>query len=304
MAGILDSKSRIMDIVITDQGRRQIAAGQMRIEYATFTDLGAFYSSDEDGVIEDPAGRIYFEAASDLPSDLVTFETDDAGLLVPYRADSFGAGGKNLTISGSLRDKKDTSQASEAISRAILESWGNLQVVGSIDPLDDLQGFQPSRKQIAFSVRNDFPFSPNDVKVAVIDDIEGLNHDVRLSKLDNFKYLPPINSSGELANQPIGSFPNLNETLDQDRQTFESRLSNLEYADIEFIETSIENNFVMQIFELSEDDGMIKLDVIDYGSRPSAADKSKIVRTLFAGKILTDGFGNPTFVNIFTIELE
>jgi hypothetical protein len=27
-------------------------------------------------------------------------------------------------------------------------------------------------------------------------------------------------------------------------------------------------------------------------------------RTLFAGKILKDAYGNPTFVNIFTIELE
>lgn len=304
MAGILDSKSRIMDVVITEQGRRQIATGQMRIEYATFTDLGSFYSGDEDGVIDDPSGRIYFEAASDLPSDLITFETDDAGLLVPYRADSFGAGGKNLTIDGSPRGKSSGSQAAEAISQAILESWGNLQVIGSIDPLDDSQGFQPSRNQISFTIRDDFPFKKNEVKVAVIDDVESLNHDMRLSNLENFKYLPPVNASGDLSGRPIGSFPNLNETLDQDRQQFESRISQLEYADVEFIETSIENNFVMQVFELSEDDGMIKLDVIDYGSRPSSTDKAKMVRTLFAGKILTDGFGNPTFVNIFTLELE
>jgi hypothetical protein len=304
MAGILDSKSRIMDVVITDQGRRQIASGQMRVEYATFTDLGAFYIGDESGAIEDPSGRIYFEAASDLPSDLVTFETDDAGLLVPYRADSFGASGKNLVISGSLRDKKQGSAAASSISQAVLESWSNLQVVGTIDPLDDLQGFQLSRQRVSFSILESFPFTPDDVKVAVVDDIEGLNHDVRLSKLDNFRYLPPINYAGELGGHPIGNFPNLNESLDQDRQTLESRLSLLEYADVEFIETSIENNFLMQAFELSEDDGMLKLDIIDYGSRPSTLDKSKMVRTLFAGKIFTDGFGNPTFVNIFTIELE
>lgn len=304
MAGILDSKSRIMDVVITEQGRRQIASGQMRIEYATFTDLGSYYSGDEDGVIDDPSTRIYFEAASDLPSDLITFETDDSGLLVPYRADNFGAGGKNLTISGSLRDKKDGAQAALAISQAILESWNNLQVIGTIDPLDDTQGFQPSRQQITFSIMKDFPFKPNDVKTAVIDDIESLNHDFRLSKLENFKYLPPINSSGERSGLAIGSFANLNESLDQDRQVFESRLAELESVDVEFIETSIENNFLMQIFELSEDDGMIKLDIIDYGTRPSTSDKSKLVRTLFAGKILVDGFGNPTFVNIFTIELE
>ena len=304
MAGILDSKSRIMDVVITDQGRRQLASGQMKIEYATFTDLGSFYVGDTNGVIEDPTNRIYFEASSDLPSDLITFETDDSGLLIPYRADSFGAGGKNLTLSGTLRDSKNIDGSASAISTAILESWNNLQLIGTDDPIDDEQGFELSKKNITFSITDSFPFKPNDIKSAVVDDIESLNHDVRLSNLQNFKYLPPINSAGVLAEKTIGQFSNLNETLDADRQKFESRLSTLEFSDIEFTSTSIENNFVMQVFELSEDDGLIKLDVIDYGQRTSTTDKSKMVRTLFAGKILKDGFGNPTFVNIFTLEMD
>ena len=304
MAGILDSKSRIMDVVITDQGRRQIASGQMRIEYATFTDLGAFYSGDEDGVIDDPAGRIYFEAASDLPSDLITLESDDSGLLIPYRSDNFAAGGKNLVISGSVRNKLDVKESADAISRAIFDSWNKLQVIGTDDPLDDEQGFQLSRNAIKFSIVDDFPFGQGDVKNAVIDDIEGLNHDFRLSNLKNFKYLPPVNANGQLAGKPIGDFSNNNETLDTNKQAFETRLSKLEYADIEFVQTSIPNNFVMQVFELSEDDGIVKLDVIDYGERPATKNPEKKTRTLFAGKILRDGFGNPTFINIFTIEID
>ena len=303
MAGILDSKSRIMDVVITEQGRRQLASGKMKIEFATFTDAGSFYADGGGGIIEDPSSRIYFEAASDLPSDLITFETDDSGFLIPYRADNFAAGGKNLVISGSVRSSSDITGASEAISTAIFESWNNLQVIGSIDPIDDTQGFTLSRQAVAFSIREDFPFAPGDVKTAVVDDIESLNHDVRLSNLQNFKYLPPINSAGVLAGVPIGSFPNMNETTDADKQSFESRIAMLEFADVEFIETSIENSFVMQAFELSGDDGVIKLDVIDYGTRPSTANKALTTRTLFAGKILKDGFGNPTFVNIFTIEI-
>jgi hypothetical protein len=303
MAGILDSKSRIIDVVITEQGRRQLASGKMKIEFATFTDAGSFYADGGGGIIEDPSNRIYFEAASDLPSDLITFETDDTGFLIPYRADNFAAGGKNLVISGSVRNANDITGASEAISTAIFESWNNLQVIGSIDPIDDTQGFTLSRQAVTFSIREDFPFAPGDVKTAVVDDIESLNHDVRLSNLQNFKYLPPINSAGVLAGVPIGSFPNMNETTDADKQSFESRIAMLEFADVEFIETSIENSFVMQAFELSGDDGVIKLDVIDYGIRPSTANKALTTRTLFAGKILKDGFGNPTFVNIFTIEI-
>jgi len=303
MAGILDSKSRIIDVVITEQGRRQLASGKMKIEFATFTDAGSFYADGGGGIIEDPSSRIYFEAASDLPSDLITFETDDSGFLIPYRADNFAAGGKNLVISGSVRSANNITGASEAISTAIFESWNNLQVIGSIDPIDDTQGFTLSRQAVTFSIREDFPFAPGDVKTAVVDDIESLNHDVRLSNLQNFKYLPPINSAGVLAGVPIGSFPNMNETTDADKQSFESRIAMLEFADVEFIETSIENSFVMQAFELSGDDGVIKLDVIDYGIRPSTANKALTTRTLFAGKILKDGFGNPTFVNIFTIEI-
>ena len=303
MAGILDSKSRIMDVVITEQGRRQLASGQMKIEYATFTDLGAFYSGDESGVIEDPTGRIYFESASDLPSDLITFETDDSGLLVPYRADNFGAGGKNLIISGTARDKNDAAGAANAISKAILESWNYLQVIGTDDPLDDKQEFTLSRKTATFSIRDDFPFGPGDVKVAVVDDIESLNNDVRLSHLKNFKYLPPVNSAGKLAGQPIGSFPDNNEKLDADQQRLEARISRLEFAEFQFVQTSIENNFIMQVFELSGDDGVVKLDVIDYGTKRSSSDPSKFIRTLFVGKILKDGYSNPTFVNIFTMEI-
>jgi hypothetical protein len=300
MAGILDSKSRIMDVVITEQGRRQIASGKMKIEYATFTDIGSFYQQSG-SIIDDPSNRIYFEAASDLPSDLITFETDDSGLLIPYRSDNFVASGKNLSISGSSRDQNDTTGSAEAITQAIFESWKNLQVIGSDDPLDDNQEFTLSRNSAAFSIRDAFPFTESDVSEAVVDDVESLFNDFRLSNLDNFKYLPPVNSKGVLSGSAIGNFPNTNEIMDLNTQAFESRLAGLEYIDFDFVNTSIENNFLMQIFEVSNDDGIIKLDVIDYGEKRSGKNKK---RTLFAGKILKDAYGNPTFVNIFTIELE
>lgn len=302
MAGILDSKSRIIDVVITEQGRRQLASGKMKIEFATFTDAGAFYADGGNGVIEDPTGRIYFEAASDMPSDMITLESDDSDLL-PFRSDNVSSGGGSLLISGSVADITDPSGSAQAITDAIFQNWNNLQAIGSIDPIDDTQGFALSNNVINYSIRNDFPFTSSDVQVAVIDDIEGLNHDVRLSNLKNFKYLPPVNGAGTLAGQPIGDFPNTNETLDSDIQALETRLAGLEYNDIIFTQTSIENNFVMQAFEMSGDRGIVKLDVIDFGERPSSADPQKIVRTLFAGKILRDGYDNPTFINIFTIEL-
>jgi hypothetical protein len=300
MAGILDSKSRIMDVVITEQGRRQLASGQMKIEFATFTDIGSFYQASG-SILDDPSNRIYFEAASNLPSDMITFETDDSGFLIPYRSDGFSAAGSTLIVSGTT--ESDPAYAN-VITQAIIDSWQQLQIIGADDPLDDNQEFKLSRTSATFSIRDDFPFSESDVHEACIDDIESLFNDFRLSHLDNFKYLPPVNARGVLAGKAIGNYQDTNEKLDKDVKNFEKRISGLEYIDFEFVNTSLENNFIMQAFEMSGDTGIVKLDVIDYGERKSSNDKSKMVRTLFAGKILKDGYGNPTFINIFTIELE
>jgi hypothetical protein len=300
MAGILDSKSRIMDVVITEQGRRQLASGQMKIEFATFTDIGSFYQASG-SILDDPGNRIYFEAAGDLPSDMITFETDDSGLLIPYRSDGLVAAGTNLILSSSTTS--DPANI-DSVTQAVFDSWQQLQVIGTDDPLDDNQEFKLSRTSATFSIRDDFPFDESDVQEACVDDIESLFNDFRLSHLDNFKYLPPVNARGVLAGKTIGDYRDSNEKLDNDINNFEKRISSLEHIDFEFINTSLENNFIMQMFEMSGDAGLIKLDVIDYGERKSSSDKTKNVRTLFAGKILKDGYGNPTFINIFTIELE
>ena len=64
MAGILDAKQRIMDVIITTEGRRQVAAGDLQIKFATFTDRSAFYQGNADGVAEGADDRIYFEATN------------------------------------------------------------------------------------------------------------------------------------------------------------------------------------------------------------------------------------------------
>jgi hypothetical protein len=84
MSGILDSKSRIVDALITNEGRRQLAAGTFKVSYVTFTDADVAYIPDADAGHVDPAGKIYLEAAN-LPQDQVTFEANDEGKLIPFR---------------------------------------------------------------------------------------------------------------------------------------------------------------------------------------------------------------------------
>lgn len=82
--GILDSKSRILDAILTVEGRRQMAEGTFDVSYATFTDTDMFYESDAVEGHVDPTDRIYLEA-SNLPQDQVVFEANDAGNIISFR---------------------------------------------------------------------------------------------------------------------------------------------------------------------------------------------------------------------------
>jgi len=50
MAGLLDPKSRVLDTIITPEGRRQMFSGGMRIAYATFSDIGCPYDGDPNNI--------------------------------------------------------------------------------------------------------------------------------------------------------------------------------------------------------------------------------------------------------------
>ena len=57
MAGILDSKSRILDAILTSEGRRQVAEGTFIVSCVTFTDADIAYIPDAvDGHVDAPSG--------------------------------------------------------------------------------------------------------------------------------------------------------------------------------------------------------------------------------------------------------
>jgi len=82
--GILDNKTRILDAILTAEGRRQIAEGTFNVTHVTFEDGSMVYQPDADEGHVDPTDRVYLEAST-LPQDQIIFETNDAGRLVPLR---------------------------------------------------------------------------------------------------------------------------------------------------------------------------------------------------------------------------
>lgn len=85
MSGILDNKSRMIDAILTSEGRRQMAEGDFKVSYVTFADADVAYEYDPVTGHVDPTNRIYLEACN-LPQDQITFEANDAGKIKPFRA--------------------------------------------------------------------------------------------------------------------------------------------------------------------------------------------------------------------------
>jgi hypothetical protein len=116
MAGILDSKNRIMDVAITEEGRRQLTTGKMKIEFVSFTDRHTYYQASAFSGSEDTRDRLFLEATS-LPQDSITFEADSSGNFL-----SFASGPLELDAGGHIYHTSGSTRLSEVTSSAVFAS--------------------------------------------------------------------------------------------------------------------------------------------------------------------------------------
>lgn len=301
--GILDSKSRILDSIITREGRKQIVGGKLNVKFAAFSDRCTFYEADVVSGSADASKRVYFEAVS-LPQDRITLEADDSGRLLSFEGRNFVEIKNGIpVISGSFLT--DSSQFASTIDSLLTSSFDNfdeLQIIGSNDFFIDDDEFRISEKRVSFSITEQSPIKNTEVQSIGINRVESFFQDKRLSHIDNFKYLPPRNSK-TLTNPEgaiMGRYPRLNQ---QEMLTIDdvmSGLVNKESKTIYFSETSQFNNIFCQFFEVTQSD-VKKLDVIDFGTFPA---ESGDIHAFFVGKIYVDGLGRATFVNLFTLLFE
>jgi len=125
---------------------------------------------------------------------------------------------------------------------------------------------------------------------------------------------PPQDDSGSL-NKKKYSFETENDSIGVYKSEEDSTSVNLtteqlprERVQVFFDPTSSTNNIIMQMFEVnSKTSKLLKLDVIHYGEFSDPAGSSSLRPTknlFFAGKILVNSIGLPTFINLFTIILD
>ena len=311
MAGILNNKNRIMDTILTLEGRRQLAAGDFQVKYATFTDGSSFYqasSSLKD--VDDASKRVYFEACN-LPQDSITFEADDSGKLMPFPAGDLGVlGGKIL--SGS-KDKYLTlvtgSQFASLVNtllKSSLNNFTNLYTIGTTDLFRDDNEFSLSQDRISFELTDEAPLDHKDVKSVSVNNVEAFYQDKRLAHLPNFQHLPPVNKSPPGAPDlivPIGNFPRLGQEEIMSYDELRNELISMPSKTVIFNPTSRGNNIFAQFFEETSMT-LKKLDIINFGSFLTDDDMFPEKRIFFVGKIFMDDLGSETFVNLFTLVFE
>lgn len=314
MAGILDSKTRIFDTFVTQEGRRQFASGKMKAEFYSFTDGFSIYTTDtiNTGSRLDETYRICFEATS-LPQDQVTFEADDSGKLMAFRsagvtiqAGQIFSGSNSQFITGS----DFASLSGDLLTSASIDAFSRLRILGSPDFFNQkFNEFMIGNDDLKFTISNRLPISSSAMQTAKVDNMESLFMDKRLSHVPNFKYLPPVNKArlGSTTSS-LGVFPSLGQApiitnADMENELLYSQQIGFEQT-VTFLQTSRQNNLVCQMFEVAGN-AMTKLDVIDFGSFTVPNDLEYPTKhVFFIGKVFVDSTGTTTFVNMFSLIFE
>lgn len=313
---------RVLDTIITNEGRKQASSGQMRIEYISFSDASAIYALDTlvSGGL-DFTSRLTFEAGN-LPQDSITFETDDSGKIIGFFVSgnqyaSVAAGNiQILSGSGSRYEYEITSGSqfaslSTALLGSTLDNFKKLSILQSPDPIfEAYNDFQINVDNIKFKITPTLPIPANERPETPykIDQVESLFQDKRLSHIPNFQFLPPVNKSriGESQKQPLGPYANIGQKSILSYDQLETELNELKEngycKTVEFEKTSRQNNLFCQFFETANNQ-ITKLDVIDFGEFP-INDNDIIKHVFFVGKVFIDGDNMTTFVNLFVLVFE
>jgi len=313
MAGILNSKTRVIDFIITEQGREQAANGELQIKYATFSDRDTFYSSDLEGVAADADGRIFFEA-SGRSQDLIVVATTPQGSMKPFKTADFDLDGTNVvtgsfsyadTAASTLLTGSQYSALSSIIVDNVTQNFTDQMIIGQTDPFADSTDFLINQEDVTFEITDSSPIEEGKIKEASISAIESLFQDRRLSHLPNYKYLPPRNPPmlGNSTGRLLGRYANLSQANHMTLQNLQEDLKGKPWVNINFTDTSRDNNIVIQPFEFRHE-GIQKLSIIDFGEFPDEDPVSPGKRVFFLGKIMKDHFGSSTFVNMFTVILD
>lgn len=316
MAAILDNKTRIMDVVVTREGKRQIGPGDFKIAYATFTDKHTFYDkSSISGSYDDAINRPLLEATS-LAFDQITIESDDNGAVIPFPTIVSDGGsrvnvvGGNITEDGIPQNNVNLTTLNTLSNTIIASTLGNFKkqmIIASRDPIDDSETFELSTNDLNFNYGNRGPIVGSDILVN-LDQAASVFTDKIFSNAPNFMFMPPV-ATTQTGTTTLGQYKDVRSVEKYDYNDLILDLVGIVPDQpicpnevIEFTNTTVANDICIQAFEVGQN--FRKLDMVDFGDHYVAGDENPSKRVIFLGKTYTDSYGATNFANIFTIILE
>lgn len=305
--GLLDPKSRVLDVVLTDVGREALARNNLKIAYYSLTDGTTFYENDVSGS-SDVTARVYAECAPDLPQDVISLIANDAGQLTRVRSSALtGSVYGGHLLQGTYQDATVLTGSLFASTAGLIlsSSLDNLRnnfLLGTIDEFFEDAEFRAGPSRIEFALTND----EDATTTANVTTLENFFQDPLFSHVKNFQYLPPINKQVSVDTPPelLGNYSalggNISMTYDDVKDEMAVARKSGRVRTVTFDPAPRTNNVHLQFFEQTAD-GMSKLDVLDFGVY---RDEGAPVRVLFVGKVYWDDYDAETFVRLFTVTLE
>lgn len=305
--GILDNKTRILDVVVTQEGRRQIASGKLVIEHASFSDSNTFYKADVSSGSVDASSRIFFEATSQF-QDVIALEADDSGLLIPFPIENgceivnggimSGALGSRVQVTGSV-----FSSLSDSLMTRTTQNFSDLMILSTHDEIFDDSGFEIDTRELSFNVTEKNPLSDQYNWKVNVNDIDSLIEDQRFSHVENFMFLPPISKKdvGEQSKK-LANYVKIT-PKEYDLDHVEDDLMMIQrrglHKNVRFIRTSRNNRLLFQVFE----NNGLEIKKLEMYKFCSFVEKNTFSRSdvYFVGKMIQDQNGSYNFIHIFTL---
>lgn len=260
MSGILDKKSRIIDFVITENGRSQMQSGDIRYRYATLSDKSIIYSKDK-ALSESKKADV-----SDSEIQYIPLETSTSlnNLINPeFDLNNYFLNNNNNTIE--ITNSQNSNDSDTSIN-TYLSNFSTGNYLKNLKYLTSKSSLNSS-KSLKFIENNylnnslDFTSSASSYETIKEENVSKkkipiIALDKRLSHKNNFLFLPPVTSQ-EVDLYSKDAFKNLEDLDEENTAGFLFSSYNKKFKNSEEI-LSREKEILKVINSLEKNDKILK----------------------------------------------
>ena len=232
------------------------------------------------------------------------------------------------TISYSVLSGAAFASTFDGLLTSSIDNFKNLQLIADKNVFSD-EFFELSQNTLNIQFEKD-RLIPSQNQTQSLDKLPDFLSDPKFANSINFKFLPPVKKLPKGSNISSYTSTELSSQFGIGNYQPQSPVDSIAYSDIEdgFLPTINSGNYnglrkskdvigslkeivleapiqstkiAAQLFEVSKNSKLTKLDILDLGEIFTENPDHPKVRTLFAGKVFKDSLGRDTFLHIFTL---